>query len=197
MNLELPLDPEEVQALQCGDSVTLSGVIYTGRDEMHLRALEWCEEGRDMPVDLRGGAVFHCGPIVVKEKEGWRLVAAGPTTSARMNSLEPRFISAFRPALIIGKGGMSAPTVEAMRDHACAYLALTGGAAALAARGIKRVMGVEWMDLGMPEALWILEADGFGPLTVAIDAHGNSMYGDVEEAVRGNIPKIRKSLGLD
>lgn len=177
--------------------MTLSGPLFTGRDEMHIRALEYLDEGRELPVDLGGGAIFHCGPIVVGENGGWRLVAAGPTTSARMNSLEPRFIAAFRPSLIIGKGGMSLPTIEAMHRYGCAYLALTGGAAVLAAKGITRVVGVEWLDLGMPEALWMLEADGFGPLIVAIDAHGRSIYSAVEDEVRANLPPIRSSLGLD
>jgi len=197
LNLELPLDAEKVRALHCGDTVTLSGTIFTGRDEMHIRALEFLDEGRQLPVDLRGGALFHCGPIIVRDHEEWKLVAAGPTTSARMNTLEPRFIEAFRPAVIIGKGGMSLPTVEAMRENGSVYLALTGGAAVLAARGIRKVIGVEWLDLGMPEALWILEADDFGPLTVAIDAHGNSIYENVAMAVKENLPGIMRSLGIE
>jgi fumarate hydratase subunit beta len=197
VNLELPLSTESVRSLHCGDTVTLSGIIHTGRDEMHIRALEYLDDGEPLPVDIRGGAVFHCGPIMVEDQEEWKLVAAGPTTSARMNSLEPRFIEAFKPAVIIGKGGMSLPTVEAMRKNGCVYLALTGGAAVLAAGGIKRVIGVEWLDLGMPEALWILEAERFGPLTVAIDAHGNSIYEDVGSTVKQNLPRIMRSLGIE
>lgn len=197
MNLDLPSSTEVVRSLRCGDLITLSGVIHTGRDEMHIRALEYLDDGKPLPVDLQGGAVFHCGPIMVKDQDEWKLVAAGPTTSARMNSLEPRFIEAFKPAIIIGKGGMSLPTVKAMNENGCVYLALTGGAAVLAARGIKNVIGVEWLDLGMPEALWILEADHFGPLTVAIDAHGNSIYEDVRSSVKNNLPGIVKSLRIE
>jgi fumarate hydratase subunit beta len=197
LNLELPLDDDKVRSLHCGDTVTLSGTIFTGRDEMHIRALEFLDEGKQLPVDLRGGALFHCGPIMVRDHEEWKLVAAGPTTSARMNALEPGFIDAFRPAVIIGKGGMSLPTVEAMRENGCVYLALTGGAAVLAARGIRKVIGVEWLDLGMPEALWILEADDFGPLIVAIDAHGNSIYENVATCVKENLPGIMRSLGIE
>ena len=113
-----------------------------------------------------------------------------------MNSLEPRFIAAFRPAVIIGKGGMSEPTLEAMREHGCVYLALTGGAAVLAASGIEEVRGVHWLDLGMPEALWVLRARNFGPLIVAMDTHGNSLYKAVEEQVQRSLSQAREKLGL-
>lgn len=197
MRLSVPVDRKVTMGLRCGQTVSLDGTVHTGRDEMHLRALEYHRGGREIPVDLEGGAVFHCGPIMVEDQGKWRLVAAGPTTSARMNSLEPDFILAFRPAAIIGKGGMSTPTVEAMKEVGCVYLALTGGAAVLAARGISEVKGVEWLDLGMPEALWILEAMELGPLIVAIDAHGNSLYDQVSDDVKRNLPSIREHLGLE
>ena len=197
MRLSLPLSEAEVRSLRLGDTVFLDGIIHTGRDEMHLRALENRGEGTDLPVDLAGTALFHCGPIVRRRGEGWELIAAGPTTSARMDSLEPGFIGSFRPGAIIGKGGMSLPTVEAMTKHGCVYLAMPGGTAALAARRVRRVIGVEWLDLGIPEALWTLEVEDFGPLTVAIDAHGNSLYRQVEAEVRERLPGIRMSLGLE
>lgn len=162
---------------------------------MHIRYLEYLEEGKAQPVDLKGSVLFHCGPLVV-ERNGWELIAAGPTTSARMNKLEPRFIQASGVRGIIGKGGMSAPTVEAMKENGCVYLSMTGGAAVLAAQGIKRVKGVEWLDLGVPEALWILEVEHLGPLTVAIDSHGNSLYERVEREVNSNLTSIKKRLGL-
>ncbi|TFG68911.1 MAG: fumarate hydratase, partial [Methanomassiliicoccus sp.] len=102
----------------------------------------------------------------------------------------------FRPGAIIGKGGMSQPTVDAMKKYGCVYLAITGGAAVLAAKGIKNVQGVEWYELGMPEAIWIMDADNFGPLTVAIDAHGNSLFTDVGVKIKENEPKARERLGL-
>jgi fumarate hydratase subunit beta len=113
-----------------------------------------------------------------------------------MNSLEPQFIEKFRPGAIIGKGGMSQPTVDAMKRFGAVYLAITGGAAVLAAKGIKRVEGVEWFELGMPEAIWILNAENFGPLTVAIDASGNSLFADVNVKVKENEKKARAKLGL-
>lgn len=196
IKLLLPLKEEQIRSLKAGDVVYLSGAIYTARDEAHMRALELHEEGKKLPVNFESNAVFHCGPIMRKKGDRWELVAAGPTTSSRMNSLEPKFIEIFRPAAIIGKGGMSKPTIDAMAKYGCVYLAITGGAAVLAAKGVKEVKGVEWYDLGMPEALWMLQAENFGPLIVGIDTHGNSLYVEVEKKVEKNVVEIRKKLGL-
>jgi fumarate hydratase subunit beta len=194
--LKTPLSEGDVRSLNVGETIYLDGVVYTGRDEVHIHALEYLEKGKDLPVDFKGAALFHCGPIMRKVGEGWEVVAAGPTTSSRMNSLEPQFIEKFRPGAIIGKGGMSQPTIDAMKQHGCVYLAITGGAAVLAARGIKSVSGVEWYELGMPEAVWILNAENFGPLTVGIDTHGKSLYVDVNRKVKENEPAVRERLGL-
>lgn len=191
-----PLSEDTIRSLAVGEEVTLSGPMLTARDEAHIRALEMHERNEPLPFELQGMAVYHCGPIMVRDGEGWRLVAAGPTTSSRMNAIEPSFIEAFGVRAIIGKGGMSRPTVEAMKEHGCVYLAFTGGAAVIAAQGIVKVGSVDWLDLGMPEAVWHLEADGFGPLIVAIDSHGRSLYDDVDEKVRSNLERIRKDLGL-
>jgi len=194
--LKTPLSESDARALKVGETVYLDGIVYTGRDEVHIHALEYVEKGKKVPVDFKGAALFHCGPIMRKVGEKWEVVAAGPTTSSRMNSLEPQFIEKFRPGAIIGKGGMSQPTVDAMKKFGCVYLAITGGAAVLAAKGIKDVKGVEWYELGMPEAIWIMEADNFGPLTVAIDAHGKNLFADVGTKVKENEVKVREKLGL-
>lgn len=197
VKLTTPLDDNEIRALKIGDVVYLNGEIFTARDEAHIRALEYLEEGKEQPVKLKDAAVFHCGPIMQKEGEKWRLIAAGPTTSSRMNSLEPEFIEKFSIRAIIGKGGMSKPTLNAMKKFGCVYLAITGGAALLAAKGIKSVKNVHWLDLGMPEALWVLEGENFGPLIVAMDSHGNSLYEQVEGDTKKNIVDVRRKLGLE
>ncbi len=194
--LTLPITEDDVRELELGDIVYINGEFYTARDEAHMRALEYLEEGKALPVDFGGRAVFHCGPIMRKLNGEWELVAAGPTTSTRMNTLEPQFIEKLLPRAIIGKGGMGKETLKAMETFGCCYLAITGGAAVLAARGIKKVNGVEWLDIGMPEALWILEGEHFGPLIVAMDAHGNSLFDNVEAQVKKNAEKVKKKLGL-
>ncbi len=194
--MKLPLTVEEVRRLSLGDIVYLSGALYTARDEAHLRMLEHKREGKPIPVDLEGSAIFHCGPIMERRGDGWRVVAAGPTTSSRMNSMEPQTIREFGIRAVVGKGGMDNNTVKAMQEHGCVYLAITGGAAVLAAKGVKEVKGVHWLDLGMPEAFWVLEVEGFGPLTVAVDAHGHSLYEMVDKEVERNIPRVRERLGI-
>ena len=182
--LNAPLDEETVRSLKLGETVFLSGPIITGRDEMHIRALEMAEKGEDVPTELNRSVIFHCGPIMRQRDDGsWAVVAAGPTTSARMNKLEPDMIATFNIRAIVGKGGMSRPTAEAMKDYGCVYLAATGGAAVTLAEGLDRCTGVDWLDLGMAEAMWHFEAQKFGPLIVAIDAEGRSLYDQVSESL--------------
>jgi len=170
LNLKTPLG-DEVLDLRAGDRVTLTGTIYTARDEAHLRMME---EGT--PFDPVGAAVYHCGPVV---RDG-RLVVAGPTTSARMNALTGFLIDAGVRALI-GKGGMGPEVVEQLRGRAV-YLAFTGGCAALAADRMS-LSGVYFEDLGMAEAVWIIEADHL-PLTVGIDARGGDLFSAVREKAK-------------
>lgn len=192
--IRTPLSANEVRQLRTGDTLTLSGIAHTLRDEAHIRALEMHERGENLPFSLEGGAVFHCGPIMEQRNGSWQVLAAGPTTSSRMNDLEPRFIEEFGPRVIIGKGGMSQRTLEAMERKGCIYLAFTGGAAVLAARGIRSVRNVHWLDLGMPEAVWELELEGLGPLVVAMDAHGSSLYQKVNENVQANAIRLKERL---
>jgi len=194
--LKTPISEEDIRKLNVGDIVYLDGMVYTGRDEVHIHALEKAEHGEKPPVDFNRSVLYHCGPIMKKVGENWAMVAAGPTTSSRMNSLEPKFIEKFHPAAIIGKGGMSQPTIDAMAKHAAVYLAITGGAAVLAAKGVKKVHGVYWFELGMPEAIWVLETENFGPLIVGIDSHGKSLFADVDAKVKKNVDMAKKRLNI-
>jgi fumarate hydratase subunit beta len=195
-HLSLPASESDVRGLRAGDIVYLTGTLYTARDEAHMRALEWIKEGKSLPVDFGRGALYHCGPIMKKEGEGWKIVAAGPTTSSRMNGLEVEFIERTGARLIIGKGGMNKAVGEAMRKFGAAYLAFTGGAAVLAAQRVRNVGGVHWLDLGMPEAVWVLEAEDFGPLTVGMDAGGQSLFEDVARSIEKNAAEAKKRLGI-
>jgi fumarate hydratase subunit beta len=190
MYLITPLKNADVRNLNLGDVVYISGMIYTARDKAHQKALA---EGR-FPGDILGGVLFHSGPLAKKEKDGWKMLAIGPTTSSRMNAIEPAFIEKFGVAAIIGKGGMDKKVAQAMKGRAV-YLAMTGGCAATAASQIKKVKGVEWLaDLGEPEAVWVLEAEKLGPLIVAIDAKGNSIYDEVNKKVASNLERVTNSF---
>ncbi len=182
--MDTPLSEETVRSLELGETVFINGPVITGRDEMHIRALKYAEEGKEVPKEIKGSVLYHCGPIMVQRKDGtWSVVAAGPTTSARMNKLEPEFIRRFHIRAIIGKGGMSKDTVDAMKECGCVYLAATGGAAISLAEGLSRCTGQEWLDLGMAEAMWKFETEKLGPLIVAIDAKGNSLYEKVNASL--------------
>ena len=194
--LRTPVSEEEVRKLRVNDTVYLTGTIVTARDDAHRRALEFHKEGKPLPVNLEGLAVFHCGPITTKEDNRWRVVAAGPTTSARMEPFEDAFIRNFKVRVVVGKGGMGKKTVDAMKQYGAVYGAFTGGAAVLAAKAVKKVKGVEWSDLGMPEAMWTLEVEDFGPLTIAIDAHGNNLYETIQTKANAEKQEIYRKLGI-
>jgi fumarate hydratase subunit beta len=196
-NFRTPISEEEVRKLRINDTIYITGTLVTARDAAHRRALEFHAKEKKLPIILEGLALFHCGPIARKEDGGWRVVAAGPTTSSRMELFEGEFIKNFRVRVVVGKGGMGKKTADAMKRYGAVYAALTGGAAVLAAKAVKQVKSVEWSDLGMPEAMWVLEVEDFGPLTVAIDAHGNNLFENIQTRVDEEKQKIYRKLGLE
>jgi len=159
---------DEIYSLHAGDVIYLSGTIYTARDEAHLRMQE---DG--IPFDPQGAVIYHCGPVI-KDKE---IIAAGPTTSARMNPLTGPVLDAGVRGLI-GKGGMSPLVTEQLRNRGV-YFSFTGGCAVLAATHMQ-LKGVHYPDLGMAEAIWELDLNKL-PLIVGIDSHGNSLFADIDE----------------
>ncbi len=176
----IPLQPsiseETVRSLKVGDLVMISGRIYTGRDAVHHYLMK-----NDPPVDLRGQVLYHCGPVVLKENGGWRITAAGPTTSIREEPYEADVIGRFGVRAVMGKGGMGPKTLAALKEHGAVYLNAIGGAAQYYARCIEKVEGVDLLDLGTPEAMWHLRVKDF-PAIVTMDAAGNSLHADVEGA---------------
>jgi len=173
--IQTPIGEEEIKDLQLGDIIYLNGEVYTARDRAHQRIIEDESGGKEIPIE-KGAVLYHCGPLVRKNKGNWEIIAAGPTTSSRMEGTTPVVIEKLRIRAIIGKGGMGSATREAMRRYGCVYLALTGGAAVLAATRIKAIKAVYWTDLGMTEAVWHLLVEDFGPLVLSIDARGHSLY---------------------
>lgn len=178
-HLQTPLKKEDIEKLNAGDIVYISGEILTARDEAHARILDVEKEGEKLPFSLEGAVVYHCGPLMKKTENGWNVVSAGPTTSGRMSKMTPSLLKAHAVRAIIGKGGMK-DVADALKNK-CVYLAYTGGCAALAAELIKEVKAVYWLDLGMPEAVWVLRVEEFGPLIVGIDAKGKDIFAEVRE----------------
>ena len=180
----------DVTKYKLGDVIYVTGEIVLARDEAHKKLLE---EGA--PLDLKGSVIYHCGPVVTKKNGEWKVIAAGPTTSIRMEIFEDEFIAKFHPAIIVGKGGMGEKTLKALKEHGAVYAAYTGGCGALAAERIKGVKEVHFLDeLGIPEAVWVFKVEEFGPLVVTMDAHGNSYYDNVDEEAKKNLDALLKKI---
>ena len=195
-HLTTPITKEDVQKLKIGDVIYITGTVFTARDEAHERALEMAKKGEPMPINFENLAVYHCGPVVRKIGEEWEIVAAGPTTSTRMDIFEDEFIKTFNVNVVVGKGGMGPRTAKAMKEYTAIYTAFVGGAALIASKGIKRVKEVHWLDLGTPECLWVLDVENWGPLIVGIDTNGDSLFQNVADQAQENLGKIGEFLGI-
>ena len=171
--LTTPIKDEDLENLRVGDVVYLTGHIVTCRDVAHRRLIEF---KRELPVDIRGGAIFHAGPIVRKLDNGkYEMVSIGPTTSMRMEKFEKEFIEQTGVKLIVGKGGMGPLTEEGCKQHKAVHAIFPGGCAVLAATQVEEIERAEWLDLGMPETLWVNRVKELGPLIISIDTQGNNL----------------------
>ena len=177
-HLTSPISEEAIRGLKVGDQVLISGVVFTGRDAVH----KYLHEGGELPagVNLEGGIIYHCGPVVLKDENGeWKVVAAGPTTSIREEPYQGGIMKQFGLRGVIGKGGMADKTLAACKDHGAVYLHAIGGAAQVLAECIVRVRDVYMFEeFGSPEAIWELEVHEF-PAVVTMDSHGESLHKDV------------------
>ena len=182
--LRTPLTEEQVRALNVGDVVLISGRAYTGRDAVHHHLMS-----HEPPVDLCGSVIYHCGPVVAKEGEGWRVTAAGPTTSIREEPYQADVIKRYGVRAVIGKGGMGPKTLAALQECGAVYLNAIGGAAQFYARTISAVDGVSLLEFGTPEAMWHLSVIDF-PAIVTMDAHGRSLHKDVEQESAKELAEI-------
>jgi fumarate hydratase class I len=173
--LRPPLTEEQVRELEVGDVVLISGEIYTGRDAVHAYLMK-----HEPPVSLQGAVLYHCGPVVLKNGH-YRITAAGPTTSIREEPYQGEIIKRYGVRAVMGKGGMGAKTLAAMKEFGAVYLNAIGGAAQYYARCIDEVLDVKLLEFGIPEAMWHLRVTDF-PAIVTMDAKGNSLHADLEQA---------------
>jgi len=200
--LDIPISEDAIRALHVGDAVRLGGVMVTGRDAAHKYLIETFIRADTVPESerplyeelrrlLRGGVIYHCGPVVRQLPPsqggtggGWEFVAAGPTTSIREEVYEPEVIAHFGLRGVIGKGGMGLGTLRACQEHGAVYFHAVGGAASLIADAVKEVVAVYKKDeFGVPEAFWVIRVEGF-PVVVTMDSHGRSIHSEVEAASR-------------
>lgn len=188
IQLKTPISKTTIGSLKVGDEVSITGVLFTGRDAVH----KYLHEGGKLPpgVSLDGGILYHCGPVVIKDEQGrWKCVAAGPTTSIREEPYQWQVIRDLGLRGVIGKGGMGEKTLEACKQYGCVYLHAIGGAAQVLAQCIQRVPNVYLMEkFGAPEAIWEFDVVSF-PAVVTMDAHGNSLHKEVFAASQAELTK--------
>ncbi|MDT8271673.1 MAG: FumA C-terminus/TtdB family hydratase beta subunit [Desulfomonilia bacterium] len=184
-----PLKRETARSLKSGDPVSLSGTVVTARDQVH----KYLASGGTPPMDLTGIVIYHCGPVVIKDGDTWRITAAGPTTSIREEPYEAEVISRFGPGAIMGKGGMGPVTQAALEANGCVYLHAPGGAAQYLAKCITRVEAVHLLEFGQPEAMWVLTVRNL-PALVTMDAHGASFH---EALAKKSLQRLNQLLGRE
>ena len=172
--LTTPISAEDLTDIKIGDMIYLTGHIVTCRDVPHRRVVE---EDRQLPLDIRGGAILHAGPIIRKTGEkSFEMVSVGPTTSMRMEKFEREFIAKTGVRLIVGKGGMGEGTMSGCKEFGAIHCVFPAGCAVVAATQVEEIESADWTELGMPETLWKCRVKEFGPLIVSIDAHGNNLF---------------------
>lgn len=186
VRLTTPVDETTIRSLNVGDTVSINGRLYTGRDAVHHRL----HEGVRAPVDLRGQIIYHCGPVMVQENGAWVCKAAGPTTSSREEPYQHEVIRDYGIRGVIGKGGMGAKTLQACQEYGAVYMHAIGGAAQVCAASVKRVDGVDWLELGSPEAIWHLWVEEFMAI-VTMDSHGRSLHQQVFDESRKRLAALK------
>lgn len=187
--LEAPITEEQIRSLKVGDVVRINGMIYTGRDAIHKHLMD-----HDAPVDLNGQIIYHCGPVMLKDENGkWHVKAAGPTTSIREEPYQGEIMEKFGIRAVIGKGGMGAKTLAALKEHGGVYLNAIGGAAQYYAECIQSVEGVDFLEFGIPEAMWHLRVKDFTAV-VTMDSHGNSLHEDIEKSSLEKLAQFKERV---
>lgn len=189
IKLQTPIPEDEIRKLKVGDTVSLSGVIVTARDEAHKLMVE---EKPDFIRDiLKESVIYHCGPVVRQDDDGkWHFVSAGPTTSAREEPYQADVVCEYNVRGVIGKGGMGPKTAEGLKKCGAVYLHAVGGAGTLIANAVKDVETVYKLEeFGTPEAFWVIRVEDF-PLVVTMDSHGGSLHQEIKEKSE----KIAKEL---
>ena len=186
MLLEAPFTEKKIRALRVGDKVEITGLIYTGRDAVH----KYLHDGGKPPVDLTDSIIYHCGPVVVKEKGKWVVKAAGPTTSIREEPYQGPLMEKFKIRAVIGKGGMGPKTLKYCKKVGAVYFHAIGGAAQVLAERVIEVPNVHMAEkFGSPEAIWEFRVERF-PVVVTMDSHGKSLHEKVLAESTKNLGKL-------
>ena len=188
--INLPLTKEDILSLHTGDIVLINGQIVTGRDKLHKFLFNKKPSKKQIPFNLEGTILYHCGPIIKKTTKGFELIAGGPTTSMRIEMYEHRIISEYGIRGVMGKGGMGRQTLKALKENGCVYLHTIGGAGVYLADRVKKVVDVwKLKEFGMTEAMWVFDVKEF-PAIVTMDAHGRSLHEEIEKKSYGEFKRL-------
>ena len=191
-DLTPPVTEEQVRALRVNDTVTLAGTLFGIRDATQIHMFD---RGRKTRFDLKGHAVLHTAPNVRKVAGRYEPICIGTTTSDRMERFTAPLMEQYGVRLVIGKGGLRTGSLDSFKKYGGAYLAVIGGTAALETTWVEAIEDVDLDDLH-PESLWKLRVRGFGPLVVAMDSHGASLYETVNADARARRAAALKHLGV-
>jgi L(+)-tartrate dehydratase beta subunit len=191
-HLQTPFSEQDVRQLHVGDVVYFDGTLFGIRD---LTQIYMFDQQHEPPVSLQGMPCIHTAPSLKKVGDRWEPICVGTTTSVRMDRFTPALIEKYGVRAIIGKAGLYQGSLEAMQRFGAVYLAIVGGAASLETQQIEEVEAVYWEHLH-PEALYQFRVKDFGPLTVAMDTHGNHLYFQVKDRAKQKLPEIYEKLGV-
>ncbi len=203
--LTIPISPKSIRELHIGDTITLTGILATGRDTVHKWMIDTFIRKTRQPTDedletyqailpiFKESVIYHCGPVVSGLDTGdYKFVAAGPTTSIREEPYQAEVMEHFQMRGVIGKGGMGPKTLQACQELPAAYFHAVGGAATLIAESVKEIVGVYKLDFGVPEAIWVLKVKEF-PVVVTMDSYGESIHDQVEAASQAKLKELLES----
>ncbi len=182
--LDTPLDEKTIRSLKVGDIVIINGTIFTGRDAVH----KYLYDGGELD-QIKNGIIYHCGPVILKEKDEYKTMAAGPTTSIREEPYQGDIIGKFGIKAVIGKGGMGAKTLNACQNYGAVYLHAIGGAAQIYAQCVKKIPNVYLEQFGSPEAVWEMQVEGF-PAVVTMDSYGKSLHKDIQDLSQEKLKQL-------
>lgn len=195
IDLETPLSGIDVEQLRVGDIVTVTGYLVTCRSQFYIHFIE---KGNIPPFDSRKyNVMIHSGPIIERTGDSWKVRAISITTSIRFNRWMPEVIRRLGLRAVIGKGSVGNVTREALKKYGCIYLCRTGVFAGAYATMVESIEGVHWLELGLPEATWILQVKNFGPLVVGTDTMGNCLFDEISGHVNARLGDIREKLGIE
>jgi fumarate hydratase class I len=188
IELTTPISETQIRSVRAGDLVLISGIVVTARDAGHKLMVE--ERPNFLNDLLKGAVIYHCGPVVRKDGDTWKFVAAGPTTSIREEPYQARVIETYGVRGVIGKGGMGAKTLDACRRLGAAYFHAIGGCGTQIAESVKEVLAVHKLEeFGTPEAFWVCRVEKF-PVVVTMDSHGKSLHDEIEASSRKRFEQL-------